>query len=197
MKNVQLHQPTLESQYFVQTPSELTARLNSSEADIVMMPQQLWLDLEDQVRNAANGENRTVLESRQANEQVSRSLLNIGIDSPNLVSAMATAIDLFAEIFEREKVEVRLELTDQQSCPKFHCDNVFVRMLATYFGPTTEFIARNEPNAIHRAPLYSLVFLKGHQHPTYQDRILHRSPAFLAGEKRLCMIVNFCDWLSV
>jgi hypothetical protein len=43
----------------------------------------------------------------------------------------------------------------------------------------------------------SLVFLKGHQHPTYQDCILHRSPALLVGEKRLCMIVNYCDWLPV
>lgn len=195
MKSVQLNQPTFESQYFVQSRCELTARMNSPEADIVMMPQQPWLDLEDQVRNASNGENRMVLECRQARERIDRGLLDIGIDSTQLVSAMATAIDLFALTFDQEKVELRIELTDQQSCPKFHCDNVYVRMLATYFGPTTEFIDRNEPNAIHRAPLYSLVFLKGHLHPTYQDRILHRSPAFLVGEKRLCMIVNFCDWL--
>lgn len=61
----------------------------------------------------------------------------------------------------------------------------------------TEFIDRKEPNAIHRPPLHSLVFLKGYQYLTYQDRILHRSPALLAGEKRLCRIVNFWDWLSV
>jgi hypothetical protein len=87
---------------------ELTARMNSPEADIVMMPQQLWLDLEDQVRNASYGANRMVLESRQASEQVSRSLLDIGIDSTQLVTAIVTAIDIFAETFEREKVELRL-----------------------------------------------------------------------------------------
>jgi hypothetical protein len=108
---------------------------------------------------------------------------------------MIRTVEFFAELFGQTQMELRWEVTDQQSCPKFHCDNVYVRMLITYFGPTTEFIDQEEPGIIYRAPLHALVFLKGHKHPTYQDRILHRSPEFSSGDKRLCMIVNFCDWL--
>jgi hypothetical protein len=195
MNKTQIKQPAIESQYFVQNPSELLSKMNCDDADIVIMPQKLSLDLENHVRNAACGEERSVLDRHQASQQVWQSLQSMGIECPQLVTPMVEAIDVFAETFERQSVELRLELTDQQSCPKFHCDNVYVRMLVTFFGPTTEFIDLSEPHRIHRAPLNSLVFLKGHQHPTYGDRVLHRSPEFSVGEKRLCMIVNFCDWL--
>jgi hypothetical protein len=189
-------QPMMDGTFIAESPSELAARIKSPNADIVIVPQQLSLDRADSIRRLANYENRILLEPEKASLMVSQSLSEMGMDSPELVAAMVCGIYLFAETFKKEKVELRLELTDQQSCPKFHCDNVYVRMLATYFGPTTEFMDKKKPTVVHRAPLNALVFLKGHQHPGYEDRILHRSPEFAEGDKRLCMIVNFPDWLD-
>jgi len=190
-----LNRLTCDEHFVVSNPSEVLARLASPDADIVILPQELQLDLDDLGCGATVHEKRIVLKYATAKKQISDELLEMSIDHSELSVEMLRSIDVFAELFEQEQFDLRLEVTDKQSCPKFHCDNVYVRMLVTYFGPTTEFIDQNNPDDVHHLPLNALVFLKGHKHPTYQHRILHRSPLLSAGEKRLCMIVNFCDWM--
>lgn len=186
--------------FLVSSASDVLARLTSDDSDIVVLaeerPEEFEFDIRPVVQSLPNFEKRTSLSLDQSHDVVSSALVEMGLESEQLESQMQRHIELFAKLFEQEKMEVRIELTDRQSCPKFHCDNVFVRMLVTYCGPTTEFIDRQEPEIIFRAPLSSVVFLKGHKHPTYQDRILHRSPEFTNGVKRLTMILNFCDWMG-
>lgn len=182
--------------FYADSPIELTARMDSPSADIVIMSQSPSVDLSDRIRVLPNFESRKVFNRHQIDRQISPWLSEMEIDSAELAATMERSISVFAETFRQEKVDVRLEATDKQSCPKFHCDNVYVRMLVTYHGPTTEFVDQSNPSVIHRAPLHALVFLKGHQHPTYQDRVLHRSPEVAKGEKRLCMIVNLPYWLE-
>ena len=186
--------------FLVSDASDVLARLQSDDSDIVVLAEE-WheefdLDIGPVVQSLPNFEMRASLTCDQSQAAVSSALSEMGLASEQLESQLLEHIELFAKLFEQEKMEVRIELTDRQSCPKFHCDNVFVRMLVTYCGPTTEFIDRREPEIIFRAPLSSVVFLKGHKHPTYQDRILHRSPEFTDGVKRLTMILNFCDWMG-
>lgn len=186
--------------FLVSSVSDVLTRLQSVDSDIVVLaeerPEELDLAIGPVVQSLPNFEKRASLTRVQSHATVSSALSEMGLASEQLVSQMVGHIELFANLFEQEKMEVRIELTDRQSCPKFHCDNVFVRMLVTYYGPTTEFIDHREPEIIFRAPLSTVVFLKGHKHPTYQDRILHRSPEFTNGVKRLTMILNFCDWMG-
>ena len=186
--------------FLVSSASNVLARLTSDDSDIVILaeerPEEFEFDVGPVVQSLPNFEKRTSLSLDQSYNSVSSALNEMGLASEQLANHMVGHLELFARLFAQEKAEVRIELTDRQSCPKFHCDNVFVRMLVTYCGPTTEFIDRREPEIIFRAPLSSVVFLKGHQHPTYQDRILHRSPEFTNGVKRLTMILNFCDWMG-
>lgn len=179
----------------VHSLSEVTQRLSSSDADIVIMHRNLSLDIEEHVRGAAIVERRVKLLCKSAREVVGEQLRKIGIDHSDLLSDMVGSISFFAQLFKQSQLDLRLELTNQQSCPKFHFDNVYVRMLITYFGPTTEYIDQSKADEIHNAPLYSLVFLKGQKHPGYQHRMLHRSPSVSPGKKRLCMIVNFDNWM--
>lgn len=186
--------------FLVSNASDVLERLTSDDSDIVVLEEERHgefdLDIGPVVQSMPNFEKRASLTRDQSQAAVSSALSEMGLASEQLESQMLEHIELFAKLFEQEKMEVRIELTDRQSCPKFHCDNVFVRMLVTYCGPTTEFIDHREPEIIFRAPLSSVVFLKGHKHPTYQDRILHRSPEFTDGVKRLTMILNFCDWMG-
>jgi hypothetical protein len=184
-----------DEHFIVRNPNDLSERLESPNADIVIMPQDQIYDLADIVRAAPTQEKRLTITGDKARHLIENSLREMGIVHASLTEDMIRSIELFATLFGQTKMEIRWEVTDRQSCPKFHCDNVYVRMLVTYHGPTTEFLDQNQSDLVHRAPLNALVFLKGHKHPTYQDRVLHRSPNFSAGEKRLCMIVNFCDWL--
>ncbi len=96
----------------------------------------------------------------------------------------------FLNQFELREARLRIEITRTQSCPKFHCDNVHVRLVTTYFGPTTEYRHAGE-STTHSAPLCGLVFLKGHRYPTHSDTVHHRSPEVPKGEKRLCVAIDY------
>jgi len=181
--------------FIAEDSSDVARRLQSPDADIILLPKPMSLNMADPVRDLPELEKRSTVAFNNAERFVSATLEEMGLLQPQFSQHLLEDIQLFESLFKQTSFELRLEVTEHQSCPKFHCDNVYVRMLVTYFGPTTEFIDQNEPGVIYRAPLNALVFLKGHKHPTYQDRILHRSPEFAAGDKRLCMIVNFSDWM--
>lgn len=186
---------TCDQRFIVSDPGEVLDRLQRPDADVVVVPQSLTLDLDAIRFETPTQSQRSLVLCEDAEEQIANDLRSMGIVHRELSIEMTRSVLLFAEMFRQHRLDVRYEVTDEQSCPKFHCDNVFVRMLVTYFGPTTEFIEREMPDSIYRVPLQALVFLKGHKHPTYQHRILHRSPLPAKGEKRFCMVVNFYDWL--
>lgn len=171
-------------------------QLSSVHSDILVVPRELPFDFQRQILQAPVSEQRTRVACSAALTTALDCLHRMQIDLPELSEDIAQNVRLFGQLIEQEHVELRLELTDQQSCPKFHCDNVYIRMLTTYAGPCTQYIDRDHPETIHQATLNALVFLKGHQHPTYQDHMLHRSPAMLPGQKRLCLILNRDRWLA-
>ncbi|MEM9826393.1 MAG: DUF1826 domain-containing protein [Planctomycetota bacterium] len=96
----------------------------------------------------------------------------------------------FFDQFGPPQIRLRMEITRTQSCPKFHTDNLQMRLVTTYLGPTTEYQFAGA-SEVHSAPLGGLVFLKGHRHATHRDGVHHRSPAVPAGEKRLCIAIDF------
>ena len=109
------------------------------------------------------------------------------------VAGVALVIDLvtaFLDQFDLQQARLRIEITRTQSCPKFHSDNVHIRLVTTYLGPTTEYQYAGT-NEIHTAPLGGLVFLKGHGHPNHRDTVHHRSPEVPVGEKRLCVAIDY------
>ena len=89
-----------------------------------------------------------------------------------------------------------LELEDRPGCPRFHRDNLSLRLVRTYFGPTTETVnnkdviweafEKNRPNkecvpdlsAIERFPDGSVALIKGRMyHPDIpRSGCVHRSP---------------------
>ncbi|MGF1582918.1 MAG: DUF1826 domain-containing protein [Gemmataceae bacterium] len=113
-----------------------------------------------------------------------------------LIANQALASDIvalsrsFLAQFSVEEASLRVEVVDKQSCPKFHRDNVRIRMVTTYHGPTTEYVPTSELEQIQSSPLFALVFLKGRKHPNYLDAIRHRSPEVPPGGKRLCVILD-------
>lgn len=84
---------------------------------------------------------------------------------------------------------LQVEIVDTQACPKFHCDNVYIRLVTTYVGPATEYRFVGE-TMVNQAEQGSLVFLKGRKHPTHRDSVHHRSPAIPEGVKRLCVVLD-------
>lgn len=119
-------------------------------------------------------------------------------------------VERFAALSDAHEFEARLELTTQQNCPKFHVDNVQLRLLCTLAGPGTEWVAREDVREIRRqstcrdhlhAPAHTIrwaeagdvVVLKGRLGSPSRSRddwSLHRSPQLKAGEARLVFKVT-------
>ena len=121
--------------------------------------------------------------------EVRGGLAELRIKSRYLASDLIDLVTAFLDQFDLQQARLRIEITRTQSCPKFHSDNVHMRLVTTYLGPTTEYQYAGT-NEIHTAPLGGLVFLKGHCHPNHRDTVHHRSPEVPVGEKRLCVAID-------
>lgn len=99
---------------------------------------------------------------------------------------------LFMNHFAIEHANLRIEVVDSQSCPKFHCDARQIRLITTYAGPTTEY-RLCDPDAENQAvALGSIALLKGTTHPTHEgEHVLHRSPPMTTGQRRLCLVIDY------
>lgn len=97
-------------------------------------------------------------------------------------------VERFARICGTPWVDVRLEVLVGDACPKFHSDNVSIRLLTTYRGPGTEWLApeidpsargtAEEPQgAVRRLPRFAVALIKGRKAESSSGPlILHRSP---------------------
>lgn len=57
------------------------------------------------------------------------------------VADLSTLLQRYAAVIGDEPLRVQLATIDGRKCPRFHVDNVGVRLLCTYAGPGTEWIA--------------------------------------------------------
>ena len=135
-------------------------------------------------------EYRASITRRTIEEHVICGLAEISVECDVLKRDLIALAGSFLKQFDRRNVNLRIDIVDTRSCPKFHCDNVNIRLVTTYFGLATEYQFVGD-ESIHTAPLYGLVFLKGHKHRTHSDRALHRSPEVPPGTKRLCAVIDF------
>jgi hypothetical protein len=54
---------------------------------------------------------------------------------------LVQAVQLISTTLQLDHVHAKLQVIQQQSCPNWHADTVGMRMLATYAGPGTWYIA--------------------------------------------------------
>lgn len=127
-----------------------------------------------------------------------------------LLEDMATIAEAIAFLFDTETVGVRLRLLNSAMCPRFHCDNLSVRMVTTYHGPGSEWLPEHAVNraglgapnpnrpeivtdnsAIQRLMVGDIALIKGSGWEGCEERgLVHRSPAMTEGETRLLMTID-------
>jgi hypothetical protein len=169
---------------------EQVQAFDAGKEDILVLARSLLEGIATAVSAGAVAEFRATFRQRNAPKLVGEGLQALRIDSPALAADITELARSFLDQFGIRKANLRIEMVRTQSCPKFHCDNVRVRLVTTYLGPTTEYQHAGD-ETVHAAPLYALVFLKGHKHPTHQDGVRHRSPEVPVGEKRLCVVIDY------
>jgi hypothetical protein len=131
-----------------------------------------------------------------------------GISCSALIEDIENLVTLFVDLFQVEKVGLRLELVNKTVCPYFHVDKVVSRLVTTYHGPATEWLAetntnrnalknrqygaiiRDEANLQH-ANVGEVMIFKGE---SWQDQhiepIVHRSPPCPSHQRRLLLTLD-------
>ncbi len=98
------------------------------------------------------------------------------------------------QVFASPLLELRLDVTEGQPCPKWHIDAVPGRLLCTLLGPGTEYgpIGPNgEPQSVHCMPRGAVGAFRGVLWPGRElAAIVHRSPPREAGGPRLLLVID-------
>ncbi|WP_330702458.1 DUF1826 domain-containing protein [Novosphingobium resinovorum] len=109
---------------------------------------------------------------------------------------IAGLASLLARIARCDEVRLRLEVIESDACRKFHMDWVDMRLLATFYGPGTQWIEVNaERNGGADAPVHQLrcgevAIFKGRL-AVQEPQILHRSPPITGtGVTRLLLAID-------
>lgn len=120
-----------------------------------------------------------------------------GAHRDHLLADLALIVRLASEALAVPLVELRLDVSEGQACPRWHIDSVRGRLLCTLRGPGTEFgPARPDgaPSVIHRLPTGAVGLFRGLLWPGREiSGIVHRSPPADAGTTRLLVVVDPVD----
>jgi len=124
-------------------------------------------------------------------------------------------VELMSELTGAPEIGVRLVEMGHSMCPRFHTDQVTVRLICTYDGPASEYLAESdvdrsrlpshaaadddeadalilrEGGAIRRAQRGDIVLVKGESWPDREPLgAVHRSPAQARDERRLVLTLD-------
>ncbi|MDU0353735.1 DUF1826 domain-containing protein [Paraglaciecola aquimarina] len=133
----------------------------------------------------------------------------------DFISNTSELVDMFCTLFDLEQVGFRIRLLDLPMCPRSHIDRVPCRLVTTFSGQGTQWL---ESDSIDRSKLghgsqglddsvsglYSteasirsmttgdVALLKGSAWIGNEaSAIVHRSPPYITGEKRLLLTLDF------
>ncbi|MDX1298642.1 MAG: DUF1826 domain-containing protein [Pseudomonas sp.] len=118
-------------------------------------------------------------------------------------------VSAFACLFDAQRIGLRLRILDKAMCPRFHVDHVPVRLITSYAGAGSEWLAEGlmarrrlgdpaaEPSdaaLIQRAKAGHVLLAKGERWIGNEGGgLIHRSPSPALGERRLLLTL---DWLA-
>ncbi len=122
-----------------------------------------------------------------------------------LIADVVVLVDMFAELFELDRVGLRMTVLTKAMCPKFHVDRVPCRLITTYQGSATQWldnqhvvrnangsIAKANKSAAQQAQAGAVCLLKGESWLGNEGRgVAHRSPPTQADSPRLVLTLDF------
>lgn len=133
----------------------------------------------------------------------------------SLSQDLSKIVEMFCYLFELKRAGLRLTALDKAMCPRFHVDRVPARLVTTYQGKATEWLAHhlvdrsklgtgNQGKPDHESGIYQqtedisqlscgdVALLKGELWEGNENAgLVHRSPKASPNEKRLLLTLDF------
>ncbi|MBV6751481.1 DUF1826 domain-containing protein [Pseudomonas chlororaphis] len=125
------------------------------------------------------------------------------------LSDVSWLVSAYACLLGARRIGLRLRVLDKAMCPRFHVDHVPVRLITTYAGVGSQWLAEGaidrrllgnaaaepgEPALIQQVDSGAVALLKGERwHGNEGFGLVHRSPPVPEGERRLILTL---DWLA-
>jgi len=145
-------------------------------------------------------------------EPVLHGLLGGYSDLPGQAAFLADVawlVRAYACLLDARRIGLRLRALDGAMCPRFHVDHVPLRLITSYAGPGSQWLAEGalsrqllggaqalpkEGAMIEQIGCGHVALVKGERWVGNEGRgLIHRSPALPAGERRLLLTL---DWLA-
>jgi len=132
-----------------------------------------------------------------------------------LAENITELVEMYCYLFDLSEAGLRLTSLDKAMCPKFHVDSIPCRMVTTYQGVATQWLAHDtvnrdklghgskglddnksglyeSENDIQQLQCGEVALLKGeYWHNNEYAGLVHRSPIPAAGENRLLLTLDF------
>ena len=110
------------------------------------------------------------------------------------VADVTWLIGAYACLLDARRVGVRLRVLDGAMCPRFHVDHVPVRLITTYAGPASEWLAAAGASEVRQLASADVALLKGEKWLGNEGAgLVHRSPQLPEGQRRLILTL---DWMA-
>ncbi len=193
---------------------DILPRIFDDDVTLAVMERRLDPALALAVRAQLAGQRRLEWHWRGAPGQAMQADLARRLPAPEageaLLEDVATIAEAMAFLFDTKTIGIRLRTLEGAMCPRFHVDNLAVRLVTTYAGPASEWLPDHavnraglgaphpdkpeivtDPNAIRRLGVGDLALLKGCGWIGNEDRgLVHRSPQPAPGERRLLLALD-------
>lgn len=193
---------------------EVLPRIFEEAITLAVMERRLDPALSLAVRSQLAGRGGLEWHWRGAPSQAMKEDLAKALPAPEagnaLIEDIANIATAMAYLFDTETIGVRLRTLEGAMCPRFHVDNLPVRLVTTYAGPASEWLPEHtvnraglgaphpekpeivaDPQAIQRLHAGDLALLKGCGWVGNEARgLVHRSPQPAPGERRLLLALD-------
>ena len=158
--------------------------------DLTRISRPVAFDIEPIVRVAKIGSARSEV-GRDNALPIARGLFaSLGITDDRPAADAAALVSAFQHAVPGRPITLRIDVCDTTTCPKFHHDQRFLRLVTTYCGPTTQYMLADRGERVLNAEAWELLLFKGGNHPTFSQSVLHRSPPMKRGQRRLAIVID-------
>lgn len=158
--------------------------------DLVCIGRPVAFETEAIVRAADIGTTRSQVDPSNALEIASGLYVSLGITDDRLAMDAAALVEAFENAMPNRPTQLRIDVCDTTTCPKFHHDHRHTRLVTTYCGPTTQYMLADWGDQVFDAAPWELLLFKGANHPTFSQCVVHRSPPTTCGQRRLCLVID-------